>query len=303
MKLNKQMVLNEEREVLLRKWQPFLEGIKDEYIAENTAILLENEAGYLVENPEFASTSTGDIQGLQKIMLPIVRRVFPNLIANNIVSVQPLAAPSGVIFHLKYQYGTDRPGNPAFTSSNPYKGSEGSSKGINGQENNRGNENFPEYSMYEESPGAMEGYNPYYSSDEIGPFEFTSSIAAGGSKTVGSVTFDTKYLDKWAIQGGQILGTIEEYGTGDNATVITEVFNFYYDGSKFVVKNSDSISAPSTRFTVTFDGTSKVTIEAADGILTAGQTFKAKVFYKTELEFSANIPELRIPIGQVPVFA
>ena len=39
-----QRIMREEREKLLKKWEPFLEGITDEYIVENTAMLLENEA-------------------------------------------------------------------------------------------------------------------------------------------------------------------------------------------------------------------------------------------------------------------
>ena len=66
-----QKLMVEEKEKLNKKWAPFLEGIADEYIAENTA-MLENEARYLTEAPQ---TSGADVTGIQKIMLPIVRRV------------------------------------------------------------------------------------------------------------------------------------------------------------------------------------------------------------------------------------
>ena len=72
-----QKMMMEEKEKLMSKWNPFLEGIDDEYTAGNTAILLENEARYLTEAP--GNTGATDVTGLQKIMLPIVRRVFPNL--------------------------------------------------------------------------------------------------------------------------------------------------------------------------------------------------------------------------------
>jgi hypothetical protein len=166
--MDAQRLMKEEKDRLLKKWSPFLEGISDEYTVENTAILLENEAKYLTEAP--GSTTQGDVQGLQKIMLPIVRRVFPNLIANNIVSVQPIAAPAGIIFYLKYQYGTEKPGNPT--------------GGYTGQD-------YPEYSMYEEVAGAQEGYNPYYSVDEIGPFNGDLGAAVNINPTVKAPrTFD-----------------------------------------------------------------------------------------------------------------
>src|SRR6056297_2039111 len=111
--MDHQRIMKEEKNRLLRKWEPFLKDLDDEYIVENTAILLENEAQYLAEAPAQSATGASDVAGLQKIMLPIVRRVFPNLIANNIVSVQPIAAPAGIIFYLKYQMGTAKPGTAA----------------------------------------------------------------------------------------------------------------------------------------------------------------------------------------------
>lgn len=283
-----QRLMREERDVLLRKWEPFLEGIEDEYIVENTAILLENEARYLAEAPEFAATGTGDIQGLQKIMLPIVRRVFPNLIANNIVSVQPIAAPSGIIFYLKYQYGTDRPGNPAGYG---YDGSPGTTSGIDGRTGGTGNTSFPEYSMFENNPGNVEGYNPYYSSDEIGPFEATDDVAA----------IPYRYAEKWPVSGGVggFFGTIEEYDTDGSAVAS---FSFYHNGSAFVVKGVDKLEGTTDRYSVavvapvgTTDGTVTVTPDAAV------ESFKVKAFYKTDMEFTENIPEMRITIGSVPV--
>ncbi len=288
-----QRIMKEEREKLLKKWEPFLEGISDDYTAESTAMLLENEARYLAEAPEFSATSTGDIQGLQKIMLPIVRRVFPNLIANNIVSVQPLSAPSGIIFYLKYQYGTDRPGNPDGYS---YAGSAGTTSGINGQTGGAGNANFPEYSMYEENPGLVEGYNPYYSSDEIGPFE---KLSADGD-TAASTADASAYIAKWPVAAGvaSFFGTIEEYDADGAAA---ESFSFYYEGGAFKVKGVDKLSATTTRYTVAANATTGVVTVTPHADVPTTSKFKVKAFYKTDMEFSKNIPEMRITIGSVPV--
>jgi len=290
-----QRLMKEEREGLLRKWEPFLEGITDEYTVENTAILLENEARYLAESPDLGSTGAGDIQGLQKIMLPIVRRVFPNLIANNIVSVQPIAAPSGIIFYLKYQYGTDRPGNPAGSYS--YQRGEKVEGGINGRVANSGNGNFPEFSMYEENPGAVEGYNPYYSSDEIGPFE---AMSLNGD-TAAATPSAASYMTKWPTGGeSSFFGTIEEYDA-DGAAVAS--YSFFYAGTGFVVQGSDKMVAGVS------GGRYSVAVNAGTGVVTvtphadvpATSKFKVKAFYKTDLEYSEAIPEMRITIGSIPV--
>jgi len=149
----------EQRDKIMSKWKPFLKGIEDDYLKESTAMLLENEAQYLVEEP---STTASDVVGIQKILLPIVRRVFPNLVANNLVSVQPLAGPTGVIFYLKYEFASTKSGTTA----------------------------GDEYSMYSENPSDVaQGYNPYYSSDEI---MVATVVHVPGSGTVMSQYFQTE---------------------------------------------------------------------------------------------------------------
>jgi hypothetical protein len=95
---------------LTGKWGEFLEGIPDRsdadrYIRGCTAMLLENESQYLQNlNEDTRSTNVGSFT---KFIFPILRRVFPNLIANEIVSVQPMTAPVGAVFYLDYVYGTN----------------------------------------------------------------------------------------------------------------------------------------------------------------------------------------------------
>jgi hypothetical protein len=69
--------------------------------AENTmAVLLENQAKELLR--EASSMSAGDVEGFASVAFPIVRRVFGGLIANDLVSVQPMSLPSGLIFFLDF---------------------------------------------------------------------------------------------------------------------------------------------------------------------------------------------------------
>jgi len=53
-----------------------------------------------------AVTSSGDLRGFSNIAFPIVRRVFGGLVANELVSIQPMSLPSGLLFYLDYTYGT-----------------------------------------------------------------------------------------------------------------------------------------------------------------------------------------------------
>jgi hypothetical protein len=50
----------------------------------------------------------GDVEGFASVAFPIVRRVFGSLIANDLVSVQPMSLPSGLIFFLDFTYGENK---------------------------------------------------------------------------------------------------------------------------------------------------------------------------------------------------
>ena len=91
---------------LADKWQPLLEGIRQEHTRNVMAVLYENESQYLQNlNEETRSTNVGSFL---KFVFPVLRRVWPNLIANEIVSIQPMTAPVGGIFFYDLKYGTTK---------------------------------------------------------------------------------------------------------------------------------------------------------------------------------------------------
>lgn len=98
---------------LIRKWGDFLEGMPDSsehdrYVLGCTAMLFENESLWLQSLTE--ETRTVNVGSFTKFIFPVLRRVFPNLIANEIVSVQPMTAPIGAVFFLDYVYGNTKGG-------------------------------------------------------------------------------------------------------------------------------------------------------------------------------------------------
>lgn len=106
--------MKQESDRLLEKWNRtgLLKGLQDTKNSRhksNMARLLENQAAEIIKE----SSDTGDIKGFQNIAFPIVRRVFGGLIANELVSVQPMSLPSGLLFFLDYTYGTRKAGNQA----------------------------------------------------------------------------------------------------------------------------------------------------------------------------------------------
>jgi hypothetical protein len=170
----------EEQKRIVEKWSWLLEGIETDYERVNTARILENAEYLMVQKGELASqwiseaTDTATISDanlfaggtkIPKVIFPIIRRVFPNLIANNLVSTQALSQPSGLIFYLTYKFDTSKGGIS--------KGDEYSA--------------FPYADNdYSALAGDKQGFSSMYSSNKIGPLEGTKiDFAAGVTFTAG----------------------------------------------------------------------------------------------------------------------
>ncbi len=108
-------------ENLRQKWQPVLEHadmptIKDDYRKNITAIMLENQEKALRE-AEIANHSGTDsvfgdtsgafnaVGGFNPVLISLVRRAMPNLIAYDVCGVQPMSGPTGLIFAMKAKFG------------------------------------------------------------------------------------------------------------------------------------------------------------------------------------------------------
>ena len=109
-------------DILTEKWNPVLNhdalpSIKDEYRRKVTAVLLENEeqairSQHLSEDMTSNNlgmpssfTNTGAVSGYDPVLISLVRRAMPNLMAYDICGVQPMTAPTGLIFAMRAQYG------------------------------------------------------------------------------------------------------------------------------------------------------------------------------------------------------
>lgn len=111
---------------LVTKWGKtgLLEGLRG-FNKDSMARLLENQAAELLRESNALSTggagltSAGKVAGFTNVAFPIVRRVFAGLIANEVVSVQPMSLPSGLLFYLDYTYGSSV-GGDASTAANNY---------------------------------------------------------------------------------------------------------------------------------------------------------------------------------------
>jgi len=115
--------MGEENSRLVEKWSRtgLLRGLESTK-RENMARLLENQTAELLREQSSigtgagAGTSSGDLRGFSNIAFPIVRRVFGGLVANELVSIQPMSLPSGLLFYLDYTYGTNVGGDASLTT-------------------------------------------------------------------------------------------------------------------------------------------------------------------------------------------
>ena len=71
------------------------------------ATTLENTRKYLAESATAGATSAGNVATLNRVILPVIRRVMPTVIANELVGVQPMTGPVGQIHTLRVRYADD----------------------------------------------------------------------------------------------------------------------------------------------------------------------------------------------------
>ena len=145
-------------EQLEKKWSPVLDhngldSIKDSYRRAVTAVVLENQEKAMAEESralnESAPTNSGgglgsgtNVASYDPILISLVRRALPNLIAYDICGVQPMTGPTGLIFAMRSKYkqmnGDEAlfyEANTAFSSQNSSAGLAGAVSGVAGNTN------------------------------------------------------------------------------------------------------------------------------------------------------------------------
>jgi len=94
-------------QLLEHKWQEtkgaLMEGVSGTK-AKNLDVILENTRRYLSEQATAGATGSGNVATLNRVILPVIRRVMPTVIANELVGVQPMTGPVGQIHTLRVRY-------------------------------------------------------------------------------------------------------------------------------------------------------------------------------------------------------
>ena len=128
-------------DALCEKWEPLLEHdalprIEDSYKKKVTSVLLENQEKALREqyiqeaapanamggnfsDPQITAGGVGALAGYDPVLISLVRRAMPNLMAYDIAGVQPMSAPTGLIFAMRARYGAQAAAGAGSVASSP----------------------------------------------------------------------------------------------------------------------------------------------------------------------------------------
>ena len=252
--------LNESKE-LVKRWAStkLLDGIEDRYERATTAVLLENQR--LINE---ALTDSGDIAQFKRISIPLVRRIYPQLIANKIVSVQPLLGPTGLVYYLRFRYSTNK----------------GSMRGANL------NAGFPsdDSTSLQQLASGDANLEIFYSHQFIQ--NETSSTAAGDTKTTVFAP-----LEHTPILAGTLTGTLYDGGVAAHTFTVNAsgVFTFTAIGSPVTV-SSGSVDLATGEVTITWNS-------AAPG------PCNFVCSYEYNMEANQDLPEVNLVIESEDITA
>jgi len=264
---------------LLSRWDWITEEIDDAELKLNTSMVLESSYGKMVSEravpknwledyilnedtlteAPMNTSAVGDYV-IPKVMFPIIRRVMPELIANKIVSVQPITQPTGVVYYITYKY-TNTKGE--ITAGNEFS--------ANPQQ-------------------TTPGYAVYYTSEKLGPFEVTP-VAADDTAGYVDIVAGTKITD---FLGVGTSGTAPDYKIKRfelfNVTTGHGIANVFsgtaWDGT---IASGDSIGYNPATGTIRISDT---LFSKADGV----NFDKIRVFLVYDQEGSDKIPEMEFTI-------
>jgi hypothetical protein len=236
---------------IMRKWEStgLLNGIKDNQLKESVGQLLENQAAQVLKEQSAIGTGlgadSGTLRGFSNIAFPMVRRVFAGLLANELVSLQSMALPSGLLFYLDYTYGN----NVGFNAYNKDKSIFGDPLGAKVRAGADGTGGMYDYRMGFSSPWE---YNVFKVSH-------TGTLVTGSATAVGELPFA-------ALVGDPRLEALANVGSLRYA--ILDLSSGSY--GRRLQANSDPLSTPgaANRFIAAPSGWSGLTAGDTQGIIT-----------------------------------
>lgn len=257
--------LNEARQIEARWSKPLkngksmLDGINNRYERATASVVLENQR---LVNEQM--TDTGEIAQFKRISIPLVRRIYPQLIANKVVSVQPLLGPTGLVYYLRFKY-----------SSN--KGS------MRGADLNSGYPTDDSTSLQQLASG--DGNLDIYYTHQFIQNEVSSTDAGGDTNSVYAP------LEHTPVLAGSMTGTVYDGTVAVQTFVVAEsgTFSFTAIGSPSAYATGGTLDVVTGEVTLTWNSD-----PGANHI---------QVSYEYNMECNADLPEVNLSIESEEIAA
>jgi len=318
---------------LISKWEQtgLLEGIGSDELRNGMARLLENQAKELLRESSTMGAG-GDVEGFAAVAFPLVRRVFGNLIANDLVSVQPMSLPSGLIFFLDFTTSTtigdgnsaDNPRLGYPTNTSLYGGGRVGAEITGGVLLTGVNAERGPYALnngYASATGSITVATVLVSSGTVGAaggFEKHTNDAGSVYTNANMLEYDQDLVSGSSVAVASILKTTLTSGQYDFDDFVAIAFSASMATGRLVRRLTREDPNDSTKVLLFANATGSETVAAVaaqlDGVsniqapiednFTAGGGLGSLVGANTwALEGSADIPEIDIKIDSVAVTA
>lgn len=274
-----QLIRESRKNTLVRRWAPVLKKCREVPPQKYglMAHILENQFNFW--DPKNRSvlfedaTTTGNIADFTRFALPLIRKSYPKLIADNLVGVQPMSQPASLIFYIRYRYALSKGRTMAGTQIMRQNTAQ---------------------QFARQNGWALD---PYYSSQEVKGEDLT--VGGGGTTVTGT-------LAHRPILAGTVVVNVfrEDVDSCEDPTPILQV-GFDSDGNPDLILVGDATGVvvdESTTGATQFDhATGAVTITLSAGALPAGAI--ARVDYEYDLENNPFQPEVTLSIDSDSVAA
>jgi hypothetical protein len=231
--------LREESKALVGKWEKtgLLEGIDKDYERSSMSILLENQAKQLITEASSTGTSA-ESEEWSGVALPLVRRIFAEISAQEFVSVQPMNLPSGLVFYLDFKYGSSFAGKRTVQESLLGKTGPNSPLGSSGSYPDKGLYGAGKFE-YTQPTGSTTLVSGSFASSSLADLDFDSEYSASNAGnlytyTLANAALSSSNSDNQAVRGWKFSnanlssetthGKVVDRFTSTNGTDATIVF-------------------------------------------------------------------------------
>jgi hypothetical protein len=187
--------MSKEGAALLNKWEKtgLLEGLESDHDKNTMAVLLENQTKELLR--EANTMAGGSVEGFAAVAFPIVRRVFGSLVANELVSVQSMSLPSGLIFFLDFTKGDTISGRlPSETGNSLFGGGVVGSQITGGVDLTAANAESGFYSLNGDGFSAALGHSRISGSGVVHEFASMDLTASLSDDQLSAIRYDPDLL-------------------------------------------------------------------------------------------------------------